>query len=277
MALIETEYKYGEDGPRRDMLWGWGGVVWTFKHEDLKLCDSEEELHTPGVYFLFGEDNGKQLVYVGEAEDVLHRIPQKHIYDDWKEAVVVITPNGSLDKAKIKYLENCFHTIIAEAGRFVLKNGNIPPQSSLQSHFIEPLEDFIKKTKFVIRSAGWKVFEPIKKKEEDKFVEDGIVFYFSKKKGISGKGEGKKTKNGFMVLKGSYIYPEVAKYVPTVKKLREIHAKKIDSNNILIEDVEFGSSSTAASFISGKSINGLTDWKTKEGKTFGEVYEKEQA
>ncbi len=47
-------------------------------------------------------------------------------------------------------------------------------------------------------------------------------------------------------------------------------------NGIVICDVRFKSPSTAGNFVTGKSTNGLTAWKTKDGTTIGELI-KQQA
>jgi hypothetical protein len=41
------------------------------------------------------------------------------------------------------------------------------------------------------------------------------------------------------------------------------------------EDVIFKSASTAANFVTGSSTNGLTSWKTEEGKAIRGYYKKE--
>ena len=118
--------------------------------------DKNDDMHTPGVYFLFGLDNEseKRFVYVGEGDDVLKRIVQPHGFekDDsyWTEAVIFVTPDGTLDKAKIKYLENRFHSIVVDSGRYIVKNGNTPKQSPVQQKIQDMLERFIMNSQLVI-------------------------------------------------------------------------------------------------------------------------------
>ena len=45
----------------------------------------------------------------------------------------------------------------------------------------------------------------------------------------------------------------------------------IDNNGILQENVLFQSPSYAAAFVNGRSTNGLTAWKDKEGKTLKDI------
>ena len=75
-----------------------------------------------------------------------------------------------------------------------------------------------------------------------------------------------------MVLKGSRISPVEDDTIRSgVRQQRK--AAKIDDNNILLEDMLFSSPSSAASFVIGKSTNGLIYWKNREGQTLKSLEE----
>ena len=258
-------------------LSNWNCSSYKIPRGDLKNCDDLPELRAPGVYFLFGRDDesGQQFVYVGEGDDVLKRILQAHTFEKdgsyWTEAVILVTPAGSLDKAKIKYLENRFHRIVIETNRYIVKNGNTPPQSPVQKKIRDMLEEFIMNTQLIMPALGHKVFEPQPSAEQDSVDEDELL-YFSRNQGKGGQATGKVADDGFWVLKGSYIFPVVADYVPTgVAKARERYADLINNQGILTQDVSFGSPSYASSFVCGKNSNGLTEWKNKDGVTLKEL------
>lgn len=78
--------------------------------------------------------------------------------------------------------------------------------------------------------------------------------------------DGSQTAEGFVVFKGSHISPVDDDTIPAVIKDRR-KAVKVDENNILLEDELFTSPSYAAMFVIGKSENGLTRWKTEDGKS----------
>lgn len=67
------------------------------------------ELNASGVYFLFGGDDSgwRQFIYIGEGDDVLKRLIQPHTFEKdgsyWTEAIIFITPDGTLEKGRIKY------------------------------------------------------------------------------------------------------------------------------------------------------------------------------
>jgi hypothetical protein len=75
---------------------------------------------------------------------------------------------------------------------------------------------------------------------------------------------------GFVVLKGSHIEPNDSDSIPPgVKEARQ--KAKIDKDGVLHEDVLFKSPSYAAAFVIGGHANGLTEWKTVDGKTLKDV------
>ncbi len=82
---------------------------------------------------------------------------------------------------------------------------------------------------------------------------------------------GRQTAEGFVVMKGSRISPESADSISN--KIREIREKAKITDGILQEDMLFSSPSYAASFVIGQSCNGLTYWKTKDGKTLKSLLE----
>ncbi len=277
---IEIFLMDGETSGRwKAKLSNWNGVAYKIPRKMFKECEKIEELKAPGVYFLFGLNNDSEgkFVYVGESDTVLTRIMQPHVFEKdgsfWTEAVIFLTPDETLDKAKVKYLENRFHEIVMSSGRYVVKNGNTPKQSPVKDTIKSMLEKFIVNTRLVMPSLGHDVFEP---QPSDYKEETGDLLYLSRNNGKGGKAEGRIENDGFWVLKGSYIFPETASYLPSgVLKLREKYKNKIDKNGILQINVCFGSPSYAASFVCGKNTNGLNDWKDKNGKSLKELNVKE--
>lgn len=252
-------------------LSNWNGMAYKIPRSTLKDCSDLPELNTPGVYFLFGKDDdtGKQFIYVGEADDTLKRLLQPHTFekDDsyWTEAVIFVTPDGTLEKGRVKYLENRFYTIAAETKRYIIKNGNTPPQSRIPKQIRDLLEEFIINVRLILPALGHKTFEPLPSSDNDDVDTEGELLYFSRNKGKGGNAVGRITSDGFWVLKGSYICPELADYIGNgLRKMREKYAGIIDKSGILQEDISFGSPSYAAMFVCGKSSNGTLEWKNKD-------------
>ena len=253
-------------------LSNWNGIAYKIPRGDLKDCGDLPELNTPGVYFLFGKDDetGKLFIYVGEADDTQKRLLQPHTFEKdgsyWTEAVIFVTPDGTLEKGRVKYLENRFFTIATEAKRYIVKNGNTPPQSPMPKQIRDLLEEFIINAQLLLPALGYMAFEPLPSSDKNDADVENELLYFSRSKGKGGNAIGRITSDGFWVLKGSYIYPQVADYTASgIKKARENYAASIDKNGILQEDICFGSPSYASTFVCGKNSNGLVEWKNKDG------------
>ena len=257
-------------------LSNWNGVAYKIPRGKLKECNDLSDLKAPGVYFLFGKDDetGKSFIYVGEADNVEKRLLQPHSFENdgsyWTEVVTFVTPDGTLEKGQVKYLEHRFYTIAQKAKRYVVKNGNTPPKSPLSKPVQDSLEEFIINVELILPTLGYSAFVPLPS-EVDKEGDEPLL-YFSRNLGKSGKGIGRITSEGFWVLKGSFIYPKLASYISQgIKRARKAYAGIIDANGILQDDICFGSPSYAAMFICGKSSNGLIEWKNKQGISLKEL------
>lgn len=78
--------------------------------------------------------------------------------------------------------------------------------------------------------------------------------------------EGYQSAEGFVVLKGSHLSPQDDETAfPAIRERRK--SILVDSEWVLQEDVLCRSPSFAAMLVVGKRANGLTSWKTKDGKT----------
>ena len=161
------------------------------------------------------------------------------------------------------------------AKRYEVKNSNDPTPGNITEEKESEMEEFIDYAKVIMGTLGHKVFEPLNKPvnaatqvSNDTVTEDAIELHLERTIKNVGKVEanGKQTTEGFVVLQGSSISPVDDDTVPAVIKDRRAKAQ-LDENHILQEDILFSSPSYAAMFVIGKSANGLTSWKTADGKT----------
>ena len=270
-------------------LANWTGLAYKIPRTEIDSCRERNDLKQSGVYFLFGisDETGKSVVYIGQAgtrkkgEGILSRLqehkrnPEK---DYWTEAVIFTTSNDSFGATEISYLENRFCNMAIDAKRYKVKNGNDPALGHITEEKESELEEFIDYAKIVMGTLGHKVFETlIKEKKTDSVPEqqsdDEKILFFKKKirkSGLITEAKCKQTEEGFVVLKGSMINTIDSNSVPPgVKKAR--NNAVIDNNGILQENVLFQSPSYAAAFVNGRSTNGLTAWKDKEGKTLKDI------
>lgn len=179
------------------------------------------------------------------------------------------TTNNSFGPTEISYLENRFCNMAIEAGRYVVKNGNDPNPGNITEEAESELEEFIDYAKIVMCTLGHKVFEPYIPSTES--VDTEPVLYMEYGKGAA---SGKRTSEGFVVLKGSTINPTMTKSCPerTIKD-RKKYEDKIDSKGALTADVLLSSPSSAAGFVGGASLSGNALWKDADGKTLRELLE----
>lgn len=254
-------------------LSNWSGKAYKIPRIKIKDCTDRDDLTSTGVYLLFGkDDDGKDQVYIGEAESILKRLNQQLTAKDfWNEAIVFISKDENLNKAHIKYLENRLHDIAKSANRYIVDNSIIPTQSSISESDRAEMEEFIEYIKMLVNTLGHKVFD---EKREFKPMQKQDIFYINSTRGADGQGE--PTSEGFVVFKGSKA---AGTTVPSMtSNFIKIRQKLIDQNIIIQkgesfefpEDYIFSSPSTAAAMILGRNANGLTEWKLKNGKTLKE-------
>ena len=247
-------------------LSNWTGKAYKIPRIKIKDCSDRSDLNTTGVYLLFGKnEEGNDLVYIGEAENVLVRLNQ-HLSskDFWKETIVFISKDENLNKAHIKYLENRLHDLGTKTNRYVIENGCTPTLSSISESDRAEMEEFIENIKLMVNTLGHKVFED--KRELSTSRKDKELLYIKSLRGCDAIAE--QTSEGFLVLQGSKIANSVT---PSISKsIKEFRLDLINKNIIVDyefkEDYIFSSPSYAATIVMGRSANGLTEWKTIDGK-----------
>lgn len=251
-------------------LSNWTGKAYKIPRIKIKNCNDRPDLNSTGIYLLCGKnDEGKDIVYIGEAESVLKRLNQQIAQKDfWNEAIVFISKDENLNKAHIKYLENRLHDIAKVANRYLIDNSVIPTLSSISESDRSEMEEYIENIKMLVNTLGHKVFddkrEIMTKKKQD-------IFLIKAARGAEASGE--PTSDGFVVLKGSKIaLTTTPSMSPSLVKLRQ---KLIDDGIIIFEnerlilneDYIFTSPSLASAIVMGRNANGLEEWKLKNGQT----------
>lgn len=260
----------------------WTGVVYKIPKIELEKCKGRKDLNQSGVYFLFGVSN-KPVVYIGQAgsrkngNGIFNRLLEHKKSSDknyWSEAVVFTTSNNSFGPTEISYLENKFCNLAIEAKHCEVKNNIEPVAGNITEEKESELEEFAEYARLIVGTIGYNVFEPETMKN-DVIDEEIDVLYLSrhiKSINMTIKAMGRRTIDGFVVLRGSQISPKyVDKISNNIKKLR--NNSKINEKNVLMEDVPFSSPSTAAMFVIGNSANGLVEWKNKNGMTLKQLEE----
>ena len=272
-------------------LANWTGVAYKIPRIELEKCKERKDFLQSGVYFLFStsDQTEESVAYIGQAGvrknggGILYRLQEHKRKPDkeyWTEAVVFTTSNNSFGPTEISYLENRFANLALEAKRYTIKNVNDPTSGNITEEKESELEEFLDYAKIVMGTLGHKVFEPLadvkpiaELSNETVTESGGLLLHMKRKSRKSGQtieADCKQTVEGFVVLKGSHIELNDSDSIPPgIKEARQ--KAKIDDNGILQEDVLFKSPSYAAAFVIGGHANGLTEWKTDDGKTLKDI------
>ena len=252
-------------------LSNWNGKAIKIPRIEVAAC-KREDITQAGVYFLF----------IGEAENVKERLMQ-HLRDYnsekekyyWSTAIIFI--GRDLNKALIRYLENRFVEIARELKRYLVLTKNTYRNTVMKESQIAAMEEFIENVKVLLGALGFKVLEPLDKPDKskndrsDKEQNKELKLHLERTIKDVGKieADGIRTSEGFVVLQGSHVSPIDDDTIST--SLKEQRKKANIESGILKEDILFSSPSYAAMFVIGKSANGLTSWKTSDGRSLKDI------
>ena len=263
-------------------LSNWNGKAIKIPRIEVAAC-KREDITQAGVYFLFcKEDDDSNSFYIGEAENVKERLMQ-HLRDYnsekekyyWSTAIIFI--GRDLNKALIRYLENRFVEIARELKRYLVLTKNTYRNTVMKESQIAAMEEFIENVKVLLGALGFKVLEPLDKPDKSKNDrsdnEQNKELNLHLERTIKDVGkieaDGIRTSEGFVVLQGSHVSPIDDDTIST--SLKEQRKKANIESGILKEDILFSSPSYAAMFVIGKSANGLTSWKTSDGRSLKDI------
>ncbi len=263
------------DGLRLVERSNWTGVGVVFKRTNYKQVVTRPEFERNGVYVLVGtsDDSALPMIYVGEGDPVKDRLNQHYSKKDfWDWAVFFVTKDSSLNKAHVKHLESRLLELAIAAKQCKLDNtgSSLPP--TLSEAETADVESFLLDMLSIFPLLGLSIFERTvtsrKQEREQLFLEA---------KGV--KATGYEDPKGFVVMAGSQV---VKAEVPTLQNFMSSLRKDLKEQEVIVEDGAnlvftqdqvFGSPSTAAGVVLGRSQNGRVVWKTKQGKTLKEIQE----
>lgn len=259
------------DGRISVELSNWTGKAFKIPRSYLKKSEKRKELESTGVYLLIGKNPEELIdaVYIGEADGIYRRLKQHLGVDFWTEVIVFVSKDDNLNKAHIKYLEHRLYKLAFEAGRYELKNSNTPTKSTISEADEAEMEEFLEKIKLLVNTLGYKIFDKLLSSNTKQRANNFII-----KKGDKIDAKGTPTNEGFVILKDSKVTDKLGTSITaSLINLRNKLIKEniLDGENLVFnEDYLFSSPSTAATLILGRSANGLTEWKMKNGKTLKE-------
>ena len=255
----------------------WTGKAIAAPRTELEELLQREELDKAGVYILSGTDplSGSPRAYIGEAEVIRERLKQHKTKEFWISAIVFVSKDENLTKAHVRYLESRLLAEATQVARFTLEQ-NQAGGSRLPECDREDMEVFLSRIRQLLPVLGSDILIPIAQPAA-KQQSGGTLF--CRMKGAEARGH--RTPDGFVVLHGSTAVLEERKSAhrwPNVIALR----KQFISDGTLIpkdgfylftRDTQFSSPSAAAAVVEGGSANGLTEWRTQDGRVLKDLDE----
>ncbi len=236
-----------------------------------KLDESAKrgELNNVGVYLLFGSEESKPQVYIGEAENCLSRLKQHNKSKDfWTHAVAFISKTQYFTKTHIKFLEWLCCEVAIKANRYTLENGNSPSKPHVSEPVEADLYDNFDTIQVLASTLGYPVFDEIKKPK----TKEVIVC-----KGKEAYAEGEYTEDGIIIFAGSKCNLTESKtagsWIIGMRSDLKESGVLIEKEGILLftKDHIFSSPSASAAVVLARRANGWIEWKYKDGKTLDEV------
>ena len=250
-------------------LSNWTGLGFKIPRRMLSESKNLDRINSPGIYFLIGksDDESQPSVYVGEAENIHYRLTQHDVNkEEWNECVVFCSKDSTLNKAKIKYLENSLYNLSKKSGRCTLINSNEPTKSQLSHREIAEVEEYLDNLKVMLGAMGFSFLKPFHSIADTD--EKETVFYCTWFKGVEG-ASAILVDEGILVRKGSKVRPnEVPSLSVGKKKLRaKLREDGIIVDNVFQVDYLFSSYSSASDVVCGSAKNGWVSWITEDGVT----------
>jgi hypothetical protein len=262
----------GSDGLRIVEKSNWTGLGVMCPRGMFHSAKARPEFSKTGVYLLTGppSDSGLPLVYVGEGDPVGPRL-ENHMAkkDFWTSLIFFTSKDENLNKAHAKHLEARLLRIARAAKRCDLDNASQPELPSLSEAEGADVDAFLDEMLLCLPILGLNIFEmPTGLPPEAKLLH-------LKAKGLE--AQGYESREGFVVLAGSKASateaPSIHRYLSQLRTglVGNELLRQEGSHLVLSQDYEFGSPSTAAGVMLGRSANGRTSWRDDHGKTLKQL------
>lgn len=255
----------------------WTGKAVAAPRTELDELLAREELDKAGVYILIGSDplTNAPRAYIGEAEVIRDRLKQHKTKEFWVSAIIFVGKDENLTKAHVRHLESRLLAEASTINRFTLEQ-NQAGGSRLPESDREDMEVFLARIRQLLPVLGSDILAPIAQPAA-RPQPGGVLF--CRLKGAEVRGQ--RTANGFVIFQGSTAVleerpsAESYPYVTAQRKQLLVEGTLVEREGFLLftKDAEFTSPSAAAVVIHGGSANGLTAWKTNEGKSLKQLDE----
>lgn len=271
------------DGMLTAEVFDWTGHILRIPRTRLADGLKRDEAGQTGVYILLGSEKDTPKAYIGEAENMRHRL-QQHARDKdwWDQAVLITAARDALHKAHVKYLEAELISQASSAKASTLMNGNLPSGASLNEAATANMKRFLQTLHLVLSAIRVDIFqsgvrEPTKTPDgSDRGSKLAVFEMHLAKHGISAQAELRGAE--LVVLAGSTARQEwIGKeqhnpgYFALFQELLEKGVlKQRNDHCVFTTDWAFKSPSAAAAIVVGRATNGRTSWKLNDGTSYAD-------
>lgn len=263
MQLIDGD----PEGIRICRVEGESLVTVVVPRDKLSEAKTLPDLPHRGIYYLLDEDHGTlSRVYAGQTTQGLLRLEaHKAKKEFWNRAVMFLDDESNIDRDVLDALEAKAIEYVRTHGSYETDN-TVTPAPRVSPYREQAVERLHANVLFRMEVLGYSL------NRVDKGPAVAGTFH-TKKRGIKAEGRYDKDTGAMTVLAGS----EIALDTVVIKNQGAIEARKsmfgeATGTQVLADDVEFASPSSAAVFVLGGSQNGWIEWVNEQGKTLDEVY-----
>lgn len=264
------------DGMLTAEVFNWTGHILMAPRTQISAALARKEARHTGVYLLMGERDGQPVAYLGEGDDISHRIKNHDINKDWWTTVVLVTSAANnLHKAHVQYLEARLIEVARSVGRVVLDNATAPGRPTLSEAAQSNMETFLDNLFMVLPALRIDMFL------ENTRPPQAAAATISKS-ATGPEFELTSAKHGLRALAQLVDGEFIVEGGSTARTdwegtdehpYRRLHAELV-SSSVLLPDgphrrfatsYAFKSPSAAAAVIFGRAANGQMEWKLKGG------------
>lgn len=224
----------------------------------------------PGIYYLINENDDNRIaqVYVGQTRNGVTRLDDHNRSKDfWNKAIMFLADNKTFSLDMISGLEAYAISKITESKRYRVENA-VNPRYEIDEYDLPLIEEVYEEIEFIMATQGYKMENAPLSLDREKLL-------YTTCNGI--RGIGNYDGDQFEVLEGSEIDMSRRCHSDKIERQRQnaVQTGDIVKNGeryTLRVSVSFPSPSTAAMFVLGGSINGWTEWKSRNGETMDALF-----
>jgi hypothetical protein len=270
-------------------IMNWTGHVLTGPRSKLSELVQRSEAGRTGIYFLVGPDpdnSFKQLVYIGESDDVGTRLKQHNRPEEqggkdfWEKVCIVTSKDQNLTKAHVKHLESKLISAAKEVNRCTLKNGTAHDYVSLPESDLADMEFFINQIRTILPVLGLDFLRELNRLSKAEGAskaesQKSPIFKLEiPKHGVVARAQ--EIDGEFFVLKGSMARD---RWIGGSGGYQSLFQQLVDDGMLLpegslrrfVDDCTFSSPSAAAGVVAGRNSNGRINWVAEDTlQTYGD-------